>query len=129
MFRDTMARNVDAWAAVSVDLANTMDALEASLVDRLRLPVRARLAQMLLSLRGAFGDVDEDGVLIIDLPLSRSQIAELLAVRPETVTRAIGVLSEEGVARFVRRRVVVRDLDALMDEVELPAEQRVRRPA
>lgn len=127
-FRATMARHVDAWAAVSIGLASQMDALEESLVDRLRLPVRARVAQMLLSLRDAFGQVDDDGVLVIELPLSRSQIAELLAVRAETVTRAIGVLTSEGVARFRGRRVEVADLDALMDEVELPAEQRIRRP-
>ena len=120
--RTALVRQPEAWAAIARDQARTIDELEASLVERLRLPVRARLASLLLSLRDGFGTVDDDGVLLIDLPLSRSQIAEILAVRAETITRAIGALSKDGVALFERRRVSIPDLDTLMDEVEPPVE-------
>ena len=44
----------------------------------------------------------------------------MLATRPETVTRAIRSLRDDGLAFFEGRRVIVTDLDALLDAAELP---------
>lgn len=82
------------------------------------LPVRARFAHLLLTLKDRHGTMGEDGVLTIDLPMSRQDIAALLGARPETVARTIRALEEDDVAAFNGREVRVDDLDALLDEIE-----------
>lgn len=82
------------------------------------LPVRARFAHLLLTLKDRHGTMGEDGVLRIDLPMSRQDIAALLGARPETVARTIRALEEDGVASFNGREVLVEDLDSLLDEIE-----------
>lgn len=85
------------------------------------MPARARLAHLLLSLRERCGRITEAGDLVIDLPLSRQDLAALLGTRPETVSRAIRALEDDGVAEFSGRHVLVGDLDLLLDELEPPA--------
>jgi CRP/FNR family transcriptional regulator len=81
---------------------------------------RARLAHVLIGLRDHHGWVDDAGDLIIDLPISRQDIASAIGVRPETVSRLVEALSQDGIAEFNGRRVRVPDLDGLLDEVEEP---------
>jgi CRP/FNR family transcriptional regulator len=82
------------------------------------LPVRARFAHLLLTLKDRHGTMGDDGVLRIELPMSRQDIAALLGARPETVARTIRALEDDGVARFSGREVWVEDLDSLLDEIE-----------
>ena len=106
--------------AVSVLERITKEADEAD-DTRLRqvfLPVRARFAHLLLDLRDRHGRVDDDGSLVITLPLSRQDIAAALGTTPETVARTVGALQSDGVATFTGRTVRVPDLDLLMDELE-----------
>jgi len=81
---------------------------------------RARLAHVLIGLREHHGWVDESGDLIIDLPISRQDIASAIGVRPETVSRLVEALGRDGIAVFNGRRVRIPDLDGLLDEVEEP---------
>jgi CRP-like cAMP-binding protein len=81
-------------------------------------PARARLAALLLELKDRLGQVDDEGVLTIQLPLSRTQLAELLGVRPETISRAMGALEADKVATFGGGVAKVPDLDGLLDELE-----------
>ena len=83
------------------------------------LPVRARFAHLLLTLKDRHGVMNDDGVLKIELPMSRQDIAALLGARPETVARTIRALEEDGVASFDGREVQVDDLDSLLDEIEV----------
>lgn len=82
------------------------------------LPVRARVAHLLLVLKDRCATVDEDGTLVIELPLARQDIAAMLGTRPETIARTTKALEEDGVAEFRGRHVLVQDLDMLLDEVE-----------
>lgn len=83
------------------------------------LPVRARLSHLLLALKDRFGSVREDGTLTIALPLSRQDMAAMIGTRPETIARTIKALETDGVALFEGRQVIVGDLDALLDEIEV----------
>lgn len=99
---------------MAADLAYT----EQALVYAAQLSVRARIAQLLLELRDRHGQVDAAGNLVIDVPLSRQDLAGLVGARAESLSRAIKSLEAAGVAKFEGRRVVVADLDALVDVVE-----------
>ncbi len=79
---------------------------------------RARLARMLISLRHHHGWVNENGDLMIQLPVSRRDLASAIGTRPETVSRLIDAFESDSVAFFNGREVRIPDLDDLFDEVE-----------
>ncbi len=77
------------------------------------LPVRIRLANLLLVLRDDFSQTDDAGVMTFQLPLTRRDIASLLSARPESITRAIAELKRDSIAVFNGRLVSVPDFDRL----------------
>jgi CRP-like cAMP-binding protein len=105
-------------------LKRIADDLRSSEEQRLAaasLSVRTRMAHLLLVLKDRCATVDDDGTLIIELPLARQDIAAMLGTRPETIARTTKALEQDGIAEFRGRHVLVPDLDALLDEVELDA--------
>ena len=84
------------------------------------LSTRARLAHFLLALKDRVGQVSDDGVLTVELPLSRKDLAALLGARRESIARAIRALEEAKVANFTGRSVRIPDLDTLLDELDAP---------
>ena len=99
-------------------IADNLQEAEDGRLAALALPLRAQLAHLLLTLKDRYATVADDGVMTVDLPLSRRDIAALLGVRPESLSRAVRALDDAGIARFDGRRVTVPDLDALIDELE-----------
>ncbi len=79
--------------------------------DSVTLDMRTRFAHLLLVMQQQQKYVrgDSDGSAELLLPISRSDIAAMLGVRRETVSRAIRVLEESGVAYFSQRQVLVPD--------------------
>jgi CRP/FNR family transcriptional regulator len=100
-------------------LAFDLQASDEARVNVVHLQVRARLAALLLALRDRHGSVDESGNLLIKLPLSRRDMASAIGTRPESLSRAIRALENDNVASFRGKRVLVQDLDDLLDEVEM----------
>jgi CRP/FNR family transcriptional regulator len=80
--------------------------LEAPLLRGPWLSVRVRLVHLLLVHRDRCSETLPDGRLLFELPLTRRDIASMLGVRPESISRAIQDLQDEGVASFRGRRVV-----------------------
>lgn len=116
---DLMAKSPAVIRKVLGRLAFDLQASDEARVNVVHLQVRARLAAMLLALRDRHGTVDESGNLVIRLPLSRRDMASAIGTRPESLSRAIRALENDGVASFHGKRVVIQDLDDLLDEVEL----------
>lgn len=80
--------------------------------------VRTRLAHLLLELKEHYGEMDLEGNLRIQLPISRQDMALMISTRPETLSRTIRAMEKDGVANFQKTWVKVPDLDVLFDEVE-----------
>ena len=83
------------------------------------LPVRVRLVYLLLTTKDRHAELRPDGSLVYRLPLSRKEIASLIAAQPETVTRAIKALENDGIAQFYNRKVVVPDPAKLYEEARV----------
>ncbi len=101
-------------------MAADLGAAEERFLMATRRSMRARLAHALLELRDRHGVVDDEGVLTLTLPISRQDLADLLGTRPETIARTTSALQKDGVAMFHGRRVVIQDLDLLLDELDEP---------
>ncbi len=118
--RDLLQKNLKLGYEYLSRLATDLGEAEDDKMKMSTLPVRTRLAHLLLSLKEHYGQVGDDGVLTIELPLSRQDMASMLAIRPETLSRAIRSLEKDEVAQFDRQSASVADLDALLDEIENP---------
>ena len=116
--RDLLERNPGLGLAFLRRTAENLKDAEDTRLREFAMPLRVRLAHLLLVFKDRFGSVSDDGTIAIDLPLSRQDIAAMLGVRPESLSRAIRQLEEAGCARFARRRVLVPDLDLLFDQLE-----------
>lgn len=102
-------------------LKRTAENLREAEEERLQsatMPLKVRLAHLLLVFKDRFGTAGEDGTLTIELPLSRQDLAAMLGARPESLSRTIKQLEQDGCAVFQRRRVIVADLDLLFDQFE-----------
>jgi CRP/FNR family transcriptional regulator len=88
---------------------------------RLRMATRTlewRLQELLLQLLPGCGHVDDSGnQAVLELPLSRRDLAAMLGVRPETVARAVRQLGEQGLATFRGREITIPDLRRLRKEI------------
>ena len=102
--------------------ARDLDAAEEKVLQSTTLPVRARFAHLLLVLKDRYGVTGEDGALVLELPLSRQDMAAMIGIRPESMSRTIRSFEEDDIAHFSGRRVHVARIEDLIRELEHSAE-------
>lgn len=100
--------------------AADLNAAEERVLQNTTLSVRARFAHLLLVFKDRYGVSGENGELDIELPLSRQDMAAMIGIRPESMSRTIRGFQEDDVARFSGRRVHVPNIADLVDELEMP---------
>lgn len=76
---------------------------------------KQRVAAVLLALADKLG-VSRDGVLALKLPLTRVDVAALTGLTPETVSRVMSRLCDDGIVDTGRRWTVILDRDRLAAE-------------
>ncbi len=69
-------------------------------------------------LKDRYGVAGEDGALNLELPLSRQDMAAMIGIRPESMSRAIRSFEEDDIAHFSGRRVHVARIEDLIRELE-----------
>ncbi len=84
--------------------------------ESVTLSTRARFAHLLIVMQDKLGHEAEDGSQQFTLPVSRSDLADMLGVRRESISRVIHELESEGITEIRERNVVVPDPDSLMNE-------------
>ena len=96
-----------------------LEETEDKFLESVTLSVRARFAHLLLVLKDRYAKAAEgDKELVLELPLSRQDMAAMIGVRPETMSRTIRQFEEDGIAEFSGRTVRVSDVSSLLDEFE-----------
>ncbi len=123
LFRRVPALALNALEILSERLREMQERVRELATQR----VSQRIARALLRLVRQAGRKAEDGVLI-DLPLSRRDLAELSGTTLFTVSRVLSEWESAGTVRIGRQRVVVRSPHALVAIAEdLPPASRKRR--
>jgi CRP/FNR family transcriptional regulator len=97
--------------AIVADLANRVVNLTA-VATSLSLDVPSRLAGYLFQRALAVGNPTPQG-LVVDLGMTKTELASALGTVPETLSRALGRLRDDGVLDVRARDVVVKDVGAL----------------
>jgi CRP/FNR family transcriptional regulator len=100
-------------------LGEMVESLNASLqnarvrvADYAHLPVRIRVLHLLTSLFARYGH-QVNGHWELGVPLTRSEIAEILGTTTETAIRMLSQLQKEGHIRLGRRHIEIRDRESL----------------
>jgi len=100
--------------------ASDLNVAEEKVLQSATLPVRARFAHLLMVLKERYGVTGKNGELDLELPLSRQDMAAMIGIRPESMSRTIRSLEEDNIAQFSGRRVHIPSLQCLVDELEIP---------
>jgi CRP/FNR family transcriptional regulator len=115
--RDVLKKNPVLEHRFLQSAARALGEAEEVYFENVTQSVRTRLAHVLSIFKDHNGRTDDDGALVLELPLTWRNISALIGVRPESLSRVIRKLDEEGWAHFSGRTVVVRDFDRLMGEI------------
>lgn len=124
----TVREQVRRDPAVAIELlkllARDPGPVQAPMLRSPYLPVRVRLAHLLILLRERCASDDGHGGLVYSLPVQRGDIAAMLGTRIETVARTIRALEGAGVATFAKgRRVHVPEPERLYEAAGLALPQ------
>lgn len=87
--------------------ASDLRSTEEKVLRDATLSVRHRLAHFINTLSERYGYIADDGSVTVEIPVSRQDLAALMGVRPESMSRTIRGIEDEGAARFTGRRVEV----------------------
>jgi CRP-like cAMP-binding protein len=97
-------------------LANMKD-MEAKYVRAAVLPVKSRVLHFLLTLNERYGSKTESGEHILDIPLSRRDLASAVGTTPETLSRTLRLIEEDGLVVFHGKQIRIPDLQPILDTV------------
>jgi CRP-like cAMP-binding protein len=114
-FMDMVAENMSAALQLLRRLATESRLVESQLVERNHDRVSKRTARFLMQMAqglapGASGQPGQPGH---DISMHREEMACLIGTTPETLSRTLHGLSERGILQMDRRRVRVKNLEAL----------------
>jgi CRP/FNR family transcriptional regulator, cyclic AMP receptor protein len=79
---------------------------------------RDRICMLLLDLVEQYGKSTDHGIHI-DIKLSHQDLASLIGATRESVTHIMGAMQLEGILKFGRQRIVVRDAKRLSEESQM----------
>jgi len=103
-------------------LRRTLAALDEARARMLmlgRMTAEEKVASFLLDLAGHLGGPQKTGEVTFDLPLTRAQIADVLGLTIETVSRQMTKLKRDGLIDLPSGRLVtIRNRDALRERAE-----------
>lgn len=95
-------------------LATELATAEENLLALGRMPVRERFLRLLLQIGGQCNAHPAAATQRFTLPLSRQDMAGVLGIRPETLTRTIQEVGSEGLVHIRQRDVEIPDTGSLL---------------
>ena len=98
-------------------LSERLREAEVRLAELAHMQVSARLANLILRLGTSEGIMSREGIRI-ETPYTHQQLGTMIGAKREAVTRAMTELQEEGAIELVRRRIHIKDHEALEREAE-----------
>jgi len=92
-------------------LTREIDAIQERLLETSYGSVRDRLIRLILTLEKRQSRDEENGRLVVDL--SREELAEMVGVARETVSRHLSQLKRQGLISYEKGKVIIRDEEGL----------------
>lgn len=77
--------------------------------------IEARIAGILINFARDFGKEEKEGV-VLEMPLSREEMANYIGVTRETMSRKLTAMEDEGVIELVgNKKIIIKDMDLLKE--------------
>ena len=89
---------------------------ENDYVRSLTMGMKSRFLHLILVFYERFGYRDEEGNAVVDLPVKKGEIAELVGVRPESISRLIDQLQNDDILKVKDRRVEFADVEQVLEQ-------------
>ncbi len=118
--RTLLARNPALGLQFLRRVTADLDDAHAKLLQNATFSNRTKFIHLLLVLMNRHGRTATDGSRVMQLPLSRRDLASMIGARHETLSRIIGRLEEDGIAHFSGRTVHVTQPNSLLEEIKPP---------
>lgn len=99
-------------------LSHDLGDIENHFVQLAQKPVRERLAETLLILKDTYG-MDSDNDSLLNISLSREDLANIVGTATETVIRLLTELKNENIIYTKARKIGILDLNKLIEEGNL----------
>ena len=97
--------------------ARSMGEAEEKYFENVTLDVRTRFSHLLAVLVNRYGKTNGGGEIIFEMPLSRQDLAALIGTRPESLSRIIRNMEEDGIVSFSGRNVCIPEKEILLNEL------------
>ena len=97
------------------DIGNT----EALYARSLTGSVKSKFLHLIMVFYKQHGFQDVSGSLRVELPVSRTDIAAMIGVQPESISRLVRTLQNDGLLQFEGRKVLIADMNAILYEAGL----------
>lgn len=115
-FREVLVEHPRVALRVLEDVAARLARAQADIGGQTTDTVPQRVATALLRLADKLGEDSGDGAVMLEVPLSRSDLAGLARSTPESVSRVMSRWKKEGVVDSGRRWTALLDRERLEDE-------------
>ncbi len=119
-FLEILNRNPNFYKNIVQSICHELGVLEDRFSDLAQKSVRERLAANLLMLKESYGMEGDDSTLI-DIALSREDLANIVGTATETVIRLLSEFKKDGLILFEGKRIRVLDAKALAKEADFYA--------
>lgn len=117
-FFQTLAKDQRLSRKLLTKLAKELKAAENLATSIAHLSVRERMAELLLMLKETYGKPTENGTLI-ELELSREEMAEMIGATQETAIRLLSEFKKDGYINVKDRQITILNTKALLDTARI----------
>ncbi len=118
IMRHFLISNPELGAGFLKRTARALGAADERFFESVTLPARVRFIHLLMVMRERCGHIVEDGSLYMELPLTRRDIASMLGIRAESLSRLVHEIEADGLIHFSGSQVTVANPDSLLDELD-----------
>jgi len=118
IMRRLLISNPELGAGFLKRTAKALGAADERFFESVTLTARIRFIHLLIILRERCGHIVEDGSLFLELPLTRRDIASMLGIRAESLSRLVHEIEAEGLIHFSGSQVTVANPDSLLEELD-----------
>lgn len=99
-------------------VARELGKAEGQIIRIAHKTIRARMAELLLDLQFRFGEKSENGI-VIDLNLTRAEMANLIGTTQESMIRLISSFKTEGLIKAAGRKITILDAASLSEIAQI----------
>lgn len=117
VMRRLLLRNPKLGLRFLESTAQALGEAEERLFQVAALSVRTRIIHLLLLLSDHYGSTTSDGKMIIELPMTKRNLASMIGAQPESVSRAFSEIKADGLLEFSGRTVQVNHIGNLVEEL------------